>query len=322
MLIFPIFIPQQGCPFKCIYCDQVQFDAVNTIPHEMISSQLAQFCAMHSGKTKQVAFYGGTFTGLETSVRDTYYQLIEPFLDNQMSIRISTRPDFIDAEILNWSKEHHITTIELGIQDFNNEVLKSSQRGYNNQQAINACKIVKQFGFELGVQLMPGLPNSTKETHRMNMEALQIVKPDFIRLYPVIVLAETPLWSEWQAGKYTPLSLDQAIDICIEYYDWAALQNIRISKIGIPSLEKGRKYAGPYHAAFGELVKGEILIRKIAQNYNQQEKIRISAHDISMLTGHKGYNLNKLQERFKKCSIKIEQDTQLRSGEIRFSIKG
>lgn len=318
MLIYPIFIPQQGCLHSCIYCDQIQFDSVEQLPFNTIQKQLELFCSKHKNQPRQVAFYGGTFTGLTLSERETYYKLVEPFLDNQMTIRISTRPDYINTEILSWCKEHNIKTIELGIQDFNDEVLLASKRGYDAKQAMEACTSVKKAGFELGIQLMPGLPQSSQITRFESMNNLLNVSPDFIRLYPLIILANTPLWKEWEAGKYIPLSLEEAINVCAEYCDFATQAGIKVIKVGIPSLVKGSKSIGPYHPAFGELVKGELLIRKIRQGYNQEETINISCKDISMLTGHKGYNLIKLLERLKKCSVKIEQKSDLKTGEVSY----
>lgn len=307
VLIYPIFIIQKGCPFQCVYCDQTQFDATDQIPFETIRLQLEQFCSKHKAKPKQIAFYGGTFTGLTISEREEYYHLTEPFLDKDTTLRISTRPDYIDAEILSWCKEHQIKTIELGIQDFNDEVLLASKRGYTGMQAIKACLMTKQAGFELGVQLMPGLPHSSPTSRRESIESLQRVMPDFVRLYPVIILAATPLWREWEAGIYTPLSLDEAIDICVEYCEWAEKNGVEVIKIGIPSLHKSSKYAGPYHPAFGELVKGERLIRKIVQGISPDCIIHLEEKEISLLTGHKGYNLIKLWKRLEKCFVQNVQ---------------
>lgn len=319
MLIYPIFIPQKGCPFKCIFCDQQQFDSVEIISFETIRSQLAQFCQKHSGTKKQIAFYGGTFTGLSNSERDSYYNLVKPYLDTDTTIRISTRPDYIDPDILAWCADHSIKTIELGIQDFNDEVLIASARGYDKVQAINACLLIKQAGFELGVQLMPGLPSSSAISVTDTMECLAFIVPDFIRLYPLIILSGTALWILWEEGRYQPLELGEAIGICADYCMFAKNHGISVSKIGIPALDKDSKYIGPYHPAFGELVKGELLIRKIEAGIEPDSAIHISEKEISMLTGHKGYNLIKLLKRIRKCSVKLVPDAYLEKGEISFS---
>jgi len=319
MLIYPVFIPQQGCPFKCIYCNQASFVSVKEIPFESLSEEIRAFSHAHQEKSKQIAFYGGTFTALSLETREQYFQLIEPFLDDKTSIRISTRPDAVDEEALFWCKEHHVKTIELGIQDFSDEVLAASQRGYNSKTAIEACLRVKQSGFELGVQLMPGLPQSTSASILKSLEMLEEVRPDLLRIYPLIILRDTPLWKEWEAGKIKPLSLEEAISICVLYSEWAENNDVTIIKLGIPSLDNDSNYVGPYHPAFGELVKGERLIRKIVANYQHGKTIHLSGQNISLLTGHQSYNLRKLTQRVDLKTIKIVKDASLNKSEIRFS---
>jgi len=305
MLIFPVFIPQKGCSFQCVYCDQKQFISVEEVDFTVLEKQIRQFCSKNINTHKQIAFYGGTFTGLTLSQREKYYNLVRPFIDNKTSIRISTRPDAVGYEDLNWCKNHHIKTIELGIQDFSDVVLKASRRGYDSKTAIEACFRIKQEGFELGVQLMPGLPGSSPSSHRESSGTLQGVLPDFVRLYPLIILRGTPLWTEWEKGYIEPLTLEEAINICVEYYDIAERNNIAVIKTGIPSLGKNSEYVGPYHPAFGELVKGERLIRKIEAEYKSGDTIHIGKNEISLLTGHQEYNLRKLMKRLDLNYIKL-----------------
>lgn len=297
MLIFPIFIPQWGCPFNCIYCDQRQFVAVKVIPFNTLRKQLSEFCEKNIYRHKQIAIYGGTFTALALSEREMFITLVKPFLNDKTSIRISTRPDCIDQDILDWCDSNGIRTIELGVQDFSDKVLLASNRGYNQKIVIDACHMIKQNGFELGIQIMPGLPGFLFNSYHRFEVVLHDIMPSFLRLYPVIVLQGTDLWREYQSGSYNPLSMEEAITVCADISEIAEKYNIKVIKIGIPSLEKGSVYAGPYHPAFGEFVKAERLIRKIVKEHKQQESIELPSTDISLLTGHKGYNLSRLLKR-------------------------
>lgn len=319
MLIYPVFIPQQGCPFRCVYCNQTSFGSVKELPAQDLTEQIGAFCLAHQNEHKQIAFYGGTFTALSLAVRESYYQVVKPFFDDKTTLRVSTRPDAVGAEELDWCGEHKVRTIELGIQDFNDEVLAASCRGYDNKTAVEACLLVRQYGFELGVQLMPGLPCSAPASHLKSLEHLQQVQLDFLRIYPLIILSGTPLWDDYKAGKIQPLSLEEAIDICILYCEWARCNNVSIIKLGIPSLQKGLDYVGPYHPAFGELVKGEMLIREIEQFYEPGKTVHISSKDISLLTGHQDYNLRKLIQRTGLERRKIVADAALPQGEIRLA---
>jgi len=316
MLIYPVFIPQKGCPFQCIYCNQKSFDSVEELSLEDLQQQIVQFCSSNRNKQKQIAFYGGTFTALSQTDREQYFKIAEPYLDDITSLRISTRPDCAGSDELDWCKEHQVKTIELGIQDFQDAVLEASGRGYDSQTAVEACLRVKQFGFELGVQLMPGLSCLAPASNSDCLDLLEIVKPDFIRIYPLVIIKGTPLWNLYELGKVTPLTLEEAIDLCIHYLDWAERHNITVIKIGIPSLEKDSDYAGPYHPAFGELVKGERLIRKILPFYKPGKVINLAAQDISLLTGQQGYNLSRLKQRLGSEDVKLRTDKSLAQGVI------
>jgi len=314
MLIYPVFIPQQGCPDRCIYCDQSSFQAVTGVDAVKVSREVAQFTSYHKQEAKQIAFYGGTFTGLTESERDKYYAIIEPFLDDDTTLRISTRPDKIDTGILQWCREHHIWTIELGVQDFNDSVLSASRRGYTGETAIHSCSLIRAAGFELGVQLMPGLPGSDRESDKYNGRILAEVRPEFVRLYPTVAIAGTELYQVWQQGKYQPLSLETAIGICADYHALCEAEGINIIKTGIPPLEKGTNFAGPYHPAFGELVAAELLIRSIESIFQPEKTVDVNPADISLLLGHQRYNQTKLLNRLKTCSIRIKTSSSIRKG--------
>jgi histone acetyltransferase (RNA polymerase elongator complex component) len=297
MKILPVFIPQQGCPFKCIYCDQQQFGSVQRLDLSELKKQVESFCRKNAAQEKQIAFYGGTFTGLSEQERENYYRIAEPHLDAKTTLRISTRPDEVSREQLEWCRKHQVRTIELGIQDFSEAVLQASGRGYGNATATEACLRVKQAGFELGVQLMPGLPGSNKETFNYNLKSLISIKPDFLRIYPVVILSGTVLWDEWQAGRYEPLGLDEAIEICIRICELAERMNIKVIKLGIPALAPGTEWVGPYHPVLGELIKIERLVRKAESIRLTGREPDLKAAEYKLLWNHKGYGMKRLQQR-------------------------
>jgi histone acetyltransferase (RNA polymerase elongator complex component) len=319
MQIFPVFIPQKGCPFQCIYCDQSSLGSTEQIPFAILPEQIRAFCRKHCETTKQIAFYGGSFTGMPEAERNQYFDLVSPYLDEKTTIRISTRPDMVNDAELQWCLSHGIKTIELGIQSFDDAVLLASKRGYDSRTAVESCLRVKTYGFELGIQLMPGLPGYTPTSPLVASGRPRGVLGDFLRVYPPVILRGTELWDMWEAGTYTPLSLEEAITICADFMDWADENKVKIIKVGIPSLAKDVEYAGPYHPAFGELVKGERLVRRIAQSFEPEKSIHLTAADISLLTGHKGFSLHKLVERTGQKSLPLVPDASLHNGEIRFS---
>jgi histone acetyltransferase (RNA polymerase elongator complex component) len=309
----------QGCPYPCIYCDQNQFADVSVQPAEELFSAIDKFIRLHPQADKQIAFYGGTFTALPERVRSGFLDNIISGFDAKTSVRISTRPDCIDADILRWCREHRIKTIELGIQDFSDIVLLASRRGYNSATAISACKMVLSAGFELGIQLMPGLPAANAGTLEYNHEVLLDLKPNFLRLYPLIFIAGTELWQLYLEGRHSPLDLEAAIDICADYYSVAAAGEFEIIKCGVPPIRHDCTIAGPYHPAFGELVLAEVLCRQICQNYRKEQTLEISTRDVSLLIGHQRFALKKLLKRLDLCSIKVRPIIDIARGSIRFS---
>jgi histone acetyltransferase (RNA polymerase elongator complex component) len=318
MKIFPVFIPQQGCKFQCIYCNQFSITGSQGIDEKKITGALESFCNKHSALNKEIAFFGGTFTALSKELRNKYYTLIKPFLNELTTIRYSTRPDAINEEILIESSLNHVTTIELGIQSFSDSELFLSGRGYNRSTALKACNLIKEHGFQLGIQLMLGLPGFNRETFLESLNETLRIKPSFVRIYPLLVLRETPLEKMYRAGEYKPLGIDEAIDYSVELITALTGQGINVIKIGLHSDIEGRDaiLAGPFHANFGELVKGELLARKIEAMVSDECILAVSDKNISLLKGNGGHILKRLENRCQNKIINVTVDTRIPDGEF------
>ncbi|HPS39412.1 MAG TPA: radical SAM protein [Candidatus Cloacimonadota bacterium] len=305
-LIFPLFIPQEGCPLQCVYCDQRKISGQDGYDPLTAYIQTRDFIQNHPGREKQIAFYGGSFTALPPSRREDILRDILPLLDDTTTIRISTHPLAIDSEVLSWAAAKRIRTIELGIQDFQDEVLRRSGRGYTEIEAVKACELVQEAGFELGIQLMPGLPGSDARSLDLNKELLNRLRPEFLRLYPLVVIRGTPLAEIYAQGKYRPLSLEEAITICADYTEFTRPLGIRIIKLGLPSgIAESEIVAGPWHPAFGEFVRAELLIREISLDYQADQTIFLDRSQRALLSGHGGKYQKILCDRLKICIEKI-----------------
>ena len=329
MRILPIFIPHLGCPFDCIYCNQKLITKSDLPDLKIIKQQIADFCRSSKenkeialgGRTedKEIAFYGGTFTALNRQDQQKYFDLVSPFLPKISGIRISTRPDFISKEELLFCKQNGVSTIELGIQSFSDIVLKTSGRGYTSHQAIKSCQLIESYSFQLGIQLMPGLPGFSSDSLRTSIAATIDLKPDFVRIYPTVILAGTTLHQMYETGKYSPLSLDEAIEISVEMKEIFEQNNIRIIKIGLHSdLDKDSIIAGPYHESFGELIRAESLMRKIVNNFSPKT-LNISPADISLFKGFNCRMLSKLKSIVKIDKIGIQINPDLAKGIFLFT---
>jgi histone acetyltransferase (RNA polymerase elongator complex component) len=303
-LIYPIFLPMLGCTHRCIYCDQRKISAAGNPDLDKEFQNAASFVAYHGGEDKEIAFYGGSFTALSSDFRAQLMGRFSSLRDSQTIFRISTHPLYINEPILHECQEQGIGCIELGIQDFSSKVLSESGRGYSSSQAISAAWMVKNHGFKLGIQLLPGLPGSNKQSIAENQAVLCEIKPDYLRLYPLIVIKDTALAKSYAEGSYQPLSLEEAVNICADFAELAEREGISIIKMGLPStLALSDIVAGPYHPAFGEFVMAERLIRSIVNAKIGGKQINLDKKQQTLILSHRGIFKQNLEKRLKNCTI-------------------
>ena len=318
-LIIPIFIPQQGCPYQCVYCQQEKItDQFETVVDQYHIKKILDMAVNSSGFAfsgeREVAFYGGTFTCLGVNRIRELLEAVKPYIDKGLfkSIRVSTRPDEIDGERLQLMKSLGVSTVELGVQSMDDEVLRLSGRGHTSGDISESLKFLRSFNFKVGVQLMPGLPGDSEKIFLRTIDKVIDLKPDMARLYPAIVIKGTKL-AEWYNNKrYRPMDLDSAVRICRESCILLEKESIPVIRIGLMSspslLKKGQIIAGPWHSAFGFLVRSDIHRKKI-ENYlpkpGEASKIGIRApeREIALLRGYKNNGISLIE---KSSGAKIE----------------
>ncbi len=303
-LIYPIFLPMLGCRHRCIYCDQSKISGSAGFEWEKELANVSRFVANHPQDHKEIAFYGSSFTALPPDFRAELLQQFHKVVDANTQFRISTHPLYVNEEILRSCGEGNIAVIELGIQDFCDEVLQATGRGYSGEQACQAARLVQEKGFILGVQLMPGLPGSRQASLQHNMQLLRELKPTYLRLYPLIVIQGTPLAELYGRGEYTPLEMDEAVQICADYTELAEAEGISVIKMGLPSnIAVAEILGGPYHPAFGEFVQAERLLRHVMAERCNGNEIYLDKKQRLLLMGHRGIFWAKLQKRLGNCSL-------------------
>ncbi len=270
-LIYPFFIPNLGCPGNCIFCDQHKISGAKEPNIDDIKAEAESFIQRNQDKKKEIAFYGGSFTALSRDKQREYLNAVAQ-IQGDFTIRISTHPRFINKDILNFLKEYRVRTIELGVQDFSDIPLEKSGRGYRKEEAIRAAQLIREEGFTMGIQLMPGLPGSSEESLEENLLETEKLMPDSLRVYPTIVIRGTALEELYLRGAYKVLTLSQAVQICVHYHDLCEKCGIKLIKMGLSSnLHREDVVAGPFHPAFGELVKQELLIRQLKKEPSKIE---------------------------------------------------
>ena len=307
--VIPFFIPHQGCPHRCIFCNQQSItgfaadDACLTgrdVQAE-ITARLSQ--AENSGRQVQVAFYGGSFTGLDPRRQKELLGSVQPFIKNKKvdCIRLSTRPDYIDAGIVTFLQQHHVRIVELGVQSLDPKVLAASRRGHTVAQVEEAFVCLRRAGLTLGAQLMIGLPGETSRGVLAGARHLAGLQPDFIRIYPTLVIRGSGLARLHQQGHYHPLTMNRAVALCARIMPIFAKKNIRVVRVGIqPSLSLEKEVlAGPYHPSFGELVRARMLFNKARNLLNHVRQMKnvelsVASADQSVFRGKKNRNMNRL----------------------------
>jgi histone acetyltransferase (RNA polymerase elongator complex component) len=313
--IYPVFIPHAGCPFRCVFCDQAAITgtSLNTRPPvdqiRYIRLALTQFQRRYHFQSKEIAFYGGTFTAMDESARDFWLDIVKPCMDRRTSIRVSTRPDCVGDEQLKYCRKRGVHTIELGVQSFDDHALKESLRGYDGETAEQGCRRVLASGFHLGIQLMPGLPGDTLASFMRSVEITADIRPDFVRLYPAVVLANTEMERWMREGKYQPWSLEQAVEACDLAVERLHRCGVSIAKVGLHSdLPQGNVCGGPFHRGFGELVRARGMVRRITSEFRHGHSLVISPRDISLLRGHAGRYFDDFRQEQGEIPIYIDRN--------------
>jgi len=264
MLIIPFFIPFKGCKSICVFCDQTSITGVQKAPTPAeITERIELYLASWKGKgRREAAFYGGTFTALKLAEQEVVLTPAEAFLRAGRidGIRVSTRPDCISLAITSFLSGHGVDTVELGVQSMDNAVLAKSNRGHNAEDTVKAVSLLREAGMKTGLQIMPGLPGDDKATALATARAVIALKPDFVRVYPTVVLKNTALSKMTLAGAYRPWSMKEMVGLCADITVLFEDAGIRIIRMGLQhttSLEQS-VVAGPYHPSFRDLVRARM----------------------------------------------------------------
>ena len=312
--ILPFFIPMQGCAYRCVYCDQHSISGQTKAPSP---EEIEQTALAYAGpRPAQAAFYGGSFTALPAAIQIAYLQAVQPALKLGLidSLRLSTRPDALDSAVLKRLISYGVTTVELGIQSFDAEVLKAAGRAYTPAAARLSCLKVREAGLELGVQLMTGLPLDDPHKSLRSMEQSCDIPADFIRIYPTVVLQNTPLARLYAQGAYRPQELAEAVQVAAAMLAVAMKSSLPVIRLGLnpsPSLERS-VVAGPYHAAFGQLVRGALKLQQalllLEQAGGQALVLGYPPQERPLLFGQKNAQWLKIKERYPGLLAQAEPD--------------
>ncbi len=313
-----IFIPHIGCPNKCSFCNQnsITGETQTPTPYEVNKICKNAFNQIEDKQNTEIAFFGGSFTAIDRYYMQELLQCVQEFIGNNKfsGIRISTRPDCINQEILDLLKKYNVKSIELGAQSTNDNVLFHNDRGHSFEDIANASNLIKTNGFELGLQMMVGLYKSTPEIDIKTANDIIDLSPNTVRIYPVVILENTRLGELFKTGEYIPYSIETATKICSQMIEMFIAKNIKIIKLGLHSSElvEEQMLGGLYHPAFRELCDNEIFYRKITSAItdiiSNKITIFVAPNAISKAIGQKKSNIKKLEGQGFKVSIKPSKE--------------
>lgn len=332
--IIPIFVPNLGCPNDCTFCNQTKISGKSTdVTAEDVRKTIDFYLKNFKDDKKyvEVAFFGGSFTGIDLKIQNELLEAANEYIkDGKVgSIRISTRPDYIDKKILRRLKKYHVKTIELGVQSSNNEVLKASKRNHTFEDVVKASKLIRRKGFILGHQMMVGMPESTVKDEIKTAEDLIRLKPKMVRIYPVLVIKGTELARQYSKGDYKALTIEQAVERCKDIYYLFARNNIDVIRIGLqpsgeimdPTKDGSSILAGPFHPAFRQLVESSMWYDSIEERikeFNSKIKkieIRVNSEDVNNVIGNKKENIIKIKDKYELDTV-IKADDTIAQGDF------
>lgn len=322
----PIFIPELACPHQCVFCNQDKITGKIKSPEaEEVRGIIDQYLSTidPSNSFIEVAFFGGNFTGIPIDEQIKYLEIVKPYIEKGIikGIRLSTRPDYINQDILNILKDFHVKIIELGAQSFDEEVLIKSGRGHKVEDTISASKLIIENGFELGLQMMVGLPGDSLDKAINTSKRIVELKASNTRIYPALIIKGTKMEEMYNQGKYSPLSMQDAILWSKEVYKKFEENNIAILRVGLhPSeglLNGCDLIAGPFHNSFRELVLTELWNEEFNSISNKEDNhltIVVPFNQINYAVGYRKKNKIKLEEKYK--SVKFVGSENLKGREF------
>lgn len=315
----PIFIPQLACPHACIFCNQRHISGQQKAPSisEVRQTIETYLSTLSNDDDVEIAFFGGSFTGIDINLQNEYLQAVQSYLQEGRvgSIRLSTRPDYIDERILDNLKKYNVKDIELGAQSLDDEVLGFSERGHKAEDVYKSSELIKSYGFNLGLQMMIGLPFDTKEKSIYTAKKIVSLGAKTTRIYPTLVIEHTKLAQLYKENRYSPLGLLEAVDWVKDIYKVFLASDVKVLRVGLhPSKDivSGEGFlAGPFHISFFELVLTEIWRERLQSSITDATKeITVNPKDVNHIIGYNSKNRDLLK------GIRIRQSQTLPQGKI------
>lgn len=333
VLVVPVFIPNRGCPHRCIFCNQSAVSGEAAGPRDVssISATIESFLRHKASwhRHVQISFYGGNFLGLPAEEIRELLRLGARFVKSERvdSLRFSTRPDTVRRGTLELIRPYPVETVEIGVQSMDDGVLKASGRGHTADDTRAAVTHLRKAGYQIGLQMMVGLPGDTPEKALATGKAIADLHPDFVRIYPTLVLGSSPLARRYRSGRYQPMPLQAAVTLVRQLYGRFMEKDIPVVRMGLQLSgdfdTRADVLAGPYHPAFGHLVLSEYFLERAlcrippGSVYGEELVLRVHPDSIPKMRGDKNRNIEILEKMLHTTRVTIEPDEDLGINQVR-----
>lgn len=330
--IIPVFLPQEGCPHRCVFCDQKGVTGMSGAPAltpAVLRAEVDKFLPFRGPERGlvEIAFYGGNFMGLARERAEELLEAAARYVEEGRAdgIRISTRPDTISPENLDLCRKYPVATIEMGVQSMDNAVLSASNRGHTAECAARAALAVKERNIRLGIHLMVGLPGESPASPAETARAVAELKPDFVRIHPTLVIAGSPLEALWRSGAYEPLGLEEAVARTLAVCEVMEEARITVARMGLftPQGEAVESIlAGPVHPAFGHMVRSAAFHKKAGALLSRENpfgktiEFCVNPKSVSAFRGLKNANVERLCREFGLSGVRVTSDESLTMSEV------
>ena len=324
----PIFIPHMGCPNQCVFCNQRSISGKEKFCRESVKDEIeAALATIPCDAEVEIAYFGGSFTGIDRELMIYLLDLAAFYVENRREgcakvcgIRMSTRPDYINCEIMEILSRYPVRTVELGLQSMSDRVLSLSKRGHTALDAIRACELVRGAGYSLIGQMMIGLPGSTLDDELYTAKRIADMGAMGARIYPTVVFYGTELADMAKCGEYPMLSVDEAVERSKAVYEIFEERGVECIRIGLCASDNlgddSVVMGGANHPSLGELVLGESYFDRMCRDADKLTEracgenvicFHVPRGEISRAIGQKGKNKNRLIERYKPYKIEIKE---------------
>ena len=324
-----LFVPHNGCPHQCSFCNQKSITEAQSQPTPQDVHDAVKTALSRGGYDYEIAFFGGSFTAIDREYMTSLLEAASVYVkDGSVSgIRLSTRPDAVDDEVLSLLKGYGVTSIELGAQSMCDEVLKANLRGHTAQDVENASKRIKAHGFSLGLQMMTGLYMSTPERDAYTAQKIIDLRPDTVRVYPTVTMKGTLLGELYQSGQYKPMELSESVELCASLLKMFSRNNIEVIRLGLhySATLKADMLFDNYHPAFRELCESRIMLERFEELCREQGidhggymNVYVAPSCVSKFAGQKRCNTDKLRER--GIYVKLRPDASVKPLDMRIEV--